>query len=155
MSKPSLDQIVEPVVSGLGYELVGTEFLPQGRHSLLRVYIDQPNGITVEDCESVSRQLSAVLDVEDPIPGNYTLEVSSPGLDRPLFTLEHFTRFLGCRSAIRLRTPVEGRRKIVGVLKNVENEVVTVATEEKDFALPFDLIEKANLVPDLAIGKRA
>jgi len=155
MKKLGLDQIIEPVVTGLGYELVGTEFLSQGRHSVLRIYIDQADGITVDDCETVSRQISAVLDVEDPIQGNYTLEVSSPGLDRPLFTVEHFIRFLGSRVSIRLRTPLESRRKISGVIKSVENDVITLAGEEKDFNVPFDVIDKANLVPDFQIGKRA
>ena len=105
-----LHALLAPVVEALGYQCWGVEFLSQGRHSLLRVYIDHSNGILVDDCEKVSRQLSGVLDVEDPISSDYTLEVSSPGLDRPLFTLEQYAANVGEQIKIKLRSPFEGRR---------------------------------------------
>ena len=115
-----LQALLAPVVEALGYECWGLEFLSQGRHSLLRVYIDKADGILIEDCETVSRQVSGVLDVEDPISGEYTLEVSSPGMDRPLFTLEQFARYVGEQVKIKLRVPFERRRNFQGVLRGVE-----------------------------------
>jgi ribosome maturation factor RimP len=114
---------------------------------LLRVYIDSPDGISVEDCATVSRQISALLDVEDPISGEYLLEVSSPGMDRPLYTLDHFARFAGELIKLRLRAPVEGRRNFSGVLKGVEEDDVVVEVDAHEYLLPFDLIERANVVP--------
>ncbi|MCL7571001.1 ribosome maturation factor RimP, partial [Pseudomonas aeruginosa] len=105
-----LQALLAPVVEALGYECWGVEFISQGRHSVLRVYIDRPEGILIDDCEAVSRQVSGILDVEDPISGEYTLEVSSPGMDRPLFTLEQFAKHAGEQVKIRLRSPYEGRR---------------------------------------------
>lgn len=139
--------VIEPAVSALGYELVGIEYLPQGRHSLLRIYIDHEDGITVDDCERVSRQVSAALDVEDPIHGQYTLEVSSPGLDRPLFTAEHFRRFAGNEVQLRLHTPVEGRRKFKGLLRGVRDEKVVLEIDGVELLFPLEDIEKAQLVP--------
>ena len=105
--KTALQNILAPSIEALGYELWGFVYVPQSRYSVLRVYIDSDKGITVSDCERVSRQLSAVLDVEDPLPGAYSLEVSSPGLDRPLFTLAHFERYLGAGVNVRVHVPVE------------------------------------------------
>ena len=142
-----LQSLIDPVVSGLDYELVGVEYVPQGRHSVLRIYIDTPDGVTLDDCEKVSRQVSALLDVEDPIHGEYVLEVSSPGLDRPLFTEAHFLRFLGEKSTIRMKHPMNGRRKFSGILKAVENGNVAIIVDGETFEIPLDEIEKANLVP--------
>ena len=116
MAKASekLVAIIEPAVTALGFELVGVEHLPQGHHSLLRIYIDHENGVNVDDCGRVSHQSSAVLDVEDPIRGVYTLEVSSPGLERPPFTLEHYARFADNLAEIRLHAPLTGSRKFQG-----------------------------------------
>ncbi len=149
MKQPSVRSLLQPVVEGLGYELVGVEYHPQGRHSLLRVYIDQPEGIGIEDCERVSRQISAVLDVEDPIRGQYTLEVSSPGLDRPLFEPAHFERFAGHEVKLRLLSPLEGRRRLSGRLAGVEDGCVVVEGDGESWRIPFDMIERANLVPDV------
>ena len=121
-----LQDILTPVIEALGYECWGIEYTSQGRHSLLRVYIDHDNGIFIEDCETVSRQLSAVMDVEDPISSEYTLEVSSPGMDRPLFTLEQFAAFVGEQVKIRLRSPVEERRNFQGLIRSVEGQDVVV-----------------------------
>lgn len=143
-----LQDILTPVVEALGYQCWGIEYIAQGRHSLLRVYIDHENGIYIDDCETVSRQLSAVLDVEDPISAEYTLEVSSPGMDRPLFTLEQFAAFVGEQVKIRLRSPVEERRNFQGLIRSVEDQDVVVQVDEYEYLLPIDLIEKANILPN-------
>ncbi|ASL25545.1 ribosome maturation factor RimP [Azotobacter chroococcum] len=142
-----LQALLAPVVEALGYECWGIEFLSQGRHSLLRVYIDHANGILIDDCEKVSRQISGVLDVEDPISNEYTLEVSSPGMDRPLFTLEQFARSAGEQVKIRLRSPFEGRRNFQGLLRGVEDQDVVVLVDDHEYLLPLDLIDKANIIP--------
>lgn len=142
-----LEEIIGPGVEALGYELVGVEYLPQGRHSLLRVYIDSEDGIGVDDCERVSHQVSGVLDVEDPIRGQYTLEVSSPGLDRPLFTQAHYARFVGSEVQLRLHRPHNGRRKFKGRLTAVEGETITIEVDGEALSLELAEIEKAHLVP--------
>ena len=142
-----LHALLAPVVEALGYQCWGIEFLSQGRHSLLRVYIDHSNGILVDDCEKVSRQLSGVLDVEDPISSDYTLEVSSPGLDRPLFTLEQYAANVGEQVKIKLRSPFEGRRNFQGLLRGVEEQDVVVLVDDHEYLLPVDMIDKANIVP--------
>ena len=142
-----LQALLAPVIEALGYECWGLEFLSQGRHSLLRIYIDHANGILVEDCEKVSRQVSGVLDVEDPISNEYTLEVSSPGMDRPLFTLEQFAKHAGELVKIKLRSPYEGRRNFQGSLRGVEEQDVVVLVDDHEYLLPIDMIEKANIVP--------
>lgn len=142
-----LQALLAPVVEALGYECWGVEFISQGKHSLLRVYIDHANGILVDDCEKVSRQLSGVLDVEDPISVEYTLEVSSPGMDRPLFTLEHFARYVGEQVKIKLRSPFEGRRNFQGVLRGVEEQDVVVLVDDHEYLLPIDAVDKANIIP--------
>ncbi len=143
-----LESLLRPVIEGLGYECWGVEYLPQGKHSILRVYIDRPDeGITVEDCEKVSRQVSGVLDVEDPIQSEYLLEVSSPGMDRPLFGLEHYRRYAGHLVQLRLRMPFEGRRKYRGLLKGVEGNDVVIVVDEHEFLFPIESIERANVVP--------
>jgi ribosome maturation factor RimP len=142
-----LQAMLAPVVESLGYECWGVEFISQGRHSLLRVYIDHANGILVDDCEAVSRQVSAVLDVEDPISSEYTLEVSSPGMDRPLFTLDQFAKHVGEQVKIKLRSPFDGRRNFQGLLRGVEDQDVVVLVDDHEFLLPIDLIDKANIIP--------
>ncbi len=142
-----LQAMLAPVVEALGYQCWGVEFISQGRHSVLRIYIDHANGILVDDCEKVSRQVSGVLDVEDPISGEYTLEVSSPGMDRPLFTLEQFAAHAGEQVKIRLRSPYEGRRNFQGILRGVEDQDVIVLVDEHEYLLPVDSIDKANIIP--------
>lgn len=142
-----LQAMLAPVIESLGYQCWGVEFISQGRHSLLRVYIDHANGILIDDCEIVSRQVGAVLDVEDPISSEYTLEVSSPGMDRPLFTLEQFARHAGELVKIKLRSPFDGRRNFQGLLRGVEEQDVVVLVDDHEFLLPIDLIEKANIIP--------
>ncbi|MFO1875574.1 ribosome maturation factor RimP [Pseudomonas aeruginosa] len=142
-----LQALLAPVVEALGYECWGVEFISQGRHSVLRVYIDRPEGILIDDCEVVSRQVSGILDVEDPISGEYTLEVSSPGMDRPLFTLEQFAKHAGEQVKIRLRSPYEGRRNYQGILRGVEEQDVVVLVDDHEYLLPIDSIDKANIIP--------
>ena len=142
-----LQIMLAPTVIALGYDFWGLEYFTHGSQAVLRVFIDSPNGIGVEDCASVSRQISAVLDVEDPITGEYTLEVSSPGMDRPLFTLEQFRLYVGEQVRVRLRMPFEGRRNFNGRLVNVEDEDVIVAVDEHEYLLPIEMIDKAHLVP--------
>ncbi|MCP8465427.1 ribosome maturation factor RimP [Pseudomonas sp. ZM23] len=142
-----LQALLAPVVEALGYECWGLEFISQGRHSLLRVYIDRPEGILIDDCEVVSHQVSGILDVEDPISGEYTLEVSSPGMDRPLFTLEQFARYVGEQVKIKLRTPFERRRNFQGILRGVEEQDVVVLVDDHEYLLPVDSIDKANIIP--------
>ena len=145
-----LRKLIEPAVTSLGFELVGVEFI-RGRTSVLRVYIDSEDGITVDDCKSVSYQVSGLLDVEDPIRGQYSLEVSSPGLDRPLFRAHDFERFAGHEVTMRLLVPVEGRRKFKAVIAGVEGEAIHLTSSETDeeWQISLDNIEKANLVPEL------
>ncbi|HBP0039329.1 TPA: ribosome maturation factor RimP [Pseudomonas aeruginosa] len=142
-----LQALLAPVVEALGYECWGVEFISQGRHSVLRVYIDRPEGILIDDCEAVSRQVSGILDVEDLISGEYTLEVSSPGMDRPLFTLEQFAKHAGEQVKIRLRSPYEGRRNYQGILRGVEEQDVVVLVDDHEYLLPIDSIDKANIIP--------
>ncbi|WP_428035886.1 ribosome maturation factor RimP [Amphritea sp.] len=142
-----LQELIEPSVVALGYQLWGVEMISQGRHSMLRIYIDAEEGIGVEDCASVSRQVSGILDVEDPISGEYTLEVSSPGMDRPLFTLEQYQAFVGHVVQVKLRMPFEGRRRFKGVLKGIEDEDIVLVVDQEEYLLPIDHIDKANIVP--------
>lgn len=142
-----LHDLIAPAVTALGYEMWGLEYLTHGGETVLRVFIDSENGINVDDCAAVSHQASAVLDVEDPISGEYNLEVSSPGMDRPLFTLDQFQRYSGEQVKIRLRAPFEGRRNFSGRLVGVEADEVVVAVDEHEYLLPIELIDKANVVP--------
>ncbi len=140
--------LIAPVVESLDCELVGIEYGKQGNRGLLRVYIDKENGVDVSDCQRVSHQLSGVLDVEDVIQGQYQLEVSSPGLDRPLFTLEHFAQFAGHKVKLKLVTPINGQRKFKGTLQGVENEQVIVNIGENELVLALGAVDKANLIAD-------
>ena len=143
-----LEALIEPIVESFDCELWGLEYLAQGKRSMLRIYIEkQPDGVMVDDCEKVSRQVSSVLDVEDPIAGEYSLEVSSPGLDRPLYKLDHFSRFTGEKVAVKLRIAFEGRKKFSGLLKGVEGDEVVLEVDNEEYLLPFELIDKANVVP--------
>ena len=144
-----LYELLTPAVTGLGYELVGVEHIMQGKHSVLRVYIDAEDGITVDDCARASHQISGVLDIEDPVRGEYALEVSSPGLDRPLFTLAHFERFTGRLVRLVLNTPWQGRRKMTGRLGGVRGRKVVLDVDGEEALLTLQEIDKARLVPEL------
>ena len=142
-----INALVEPVVEALGCELWGIEYLPQGKHTLLRIYIDKASGIGLEDCEQVSRQVSSIMDVEDPIAGKYTLEVSSPGMDRPLYTLDHYQRFVGSLVAVKLSRAFEQKKKFQGLLTAVEGDEVVLLVADNEYVLPIEWIEKAHVVP--------
>ncbi|HKT31921.1 MAG TPA: ribosome maturation factor RimP [Gammaproteobacteria bacterium] len=142
--RETLLRIIEPAVNGLGYELVELEF----HGKLLRLYIDQAQGVTLDDCEKVSRQISAVLDVADPISGAYTLEVSSPGLDRPLRKPADFSVQSGKRARIELALPLNGRRRFSGTLRGLEDGEVLIEVDGALFRLPFAQIAKARLAPE-------
>jgi ribosome maturation factor RimP len=146
----SLTQLLDGPVAALGYELLGVEFVSAGKHSTLRLYIDSEAGIDVDDCANVSRQVSAILDVEDPIPGQYSLEVSSPGLDRPLFTLAHFEQFVGEATVIRLREPDDAQRSFKGEILGCQDSSVRIRLEDgTERRFDIESIDKANLVPVL------
>lgn len=134
------------VVTTMGYEFVGCELQRQGRGSVLRIYIDKDLGITLTDCSHVSHQVSAMLDVEDPIQGQYSLEVSSPGLDRPLFELAHFEKYVGQKIKVRLQTPINNQRNFVGVLLRVEGMNIHLSMDSEEIVLSFPEIEKAKLL---------
>lgn len=142
-----LQALIAPIVASLECELWGLEYLTQGRYTTLRLYIDAENGVTLEDCEKVSRQVSSVMDVEDPIEGEYTLEVSSPGMDRPLYTPAHYARYIGEQVSLRLRVARDGRRKFKGTILAVEGADVRIAVEDKEYLLAVDAIDKANIIP--------
>lgn len=141
--------LIEPAVTGLGYEFVGAEFTGQGRDSVLLVYIDSDSGILVGDCSKVSHQISGIMDVEDPISSQYRLEVSSPGMERPLFNIGHFERFKGSVVKLELRqATLEGQRKFTGGILDVKDDTVHlhVDEEEEEVEIPFSRIKKAKLV---------
>ncbi|MBC8493589.1 MAG: ribosome maturation factor RimP [Candidatus Thioglobus sp.] len=145
-----ITELVNPTLEDMGYELVGIEYIASGKHSILRVFIDTENGIGIEDCEKVSHQLSAIFDVEDPIAGQYNLEVSSPGVERPLFHIGHYQRFLGFDINLRMVRPIDGQRKFKGSIGSVSelNNTIELVTELGPVTLDIDMIEKANLVAD-------
>lgn len=149
MIREQLLSLLEPPVGALGYELVDVEFAPAGSCGLLRLYIDAPAGITVDDCERVSHRVSELLDAEDPIPGAYTLEVSSPGLDRVLRTREHFERFRGSRIKVQLALPIEGRRRFTGTLTGVDEGAIEMEVDGEPVRLERAQIQKARVVPVL------
>jgi len=151
-SSDRIAELIRPAVTALGVELWGVEHIIQGRHSVLRIFIDKEgDGVTIDDCEKVSRQVSGIFDVEDPIAGEYNLEVSSPGMDRPLFEREQFARYVGSVVAIRLNSPLtvgalSGRRKFKGEILQVDEDALSVQIDDKEVVLPFSAIDKANLV---------
>lgn len=143
-----LTSLIEPVVQGMGFVLWGIEYIPSGKFSTLRIYIDHEDGIHVDQCADVSRQVSAVMDVEDPISNNYTLEVSSPGMDRPLFTLEQYAAYIGEWVEIKLRYAFEGRRNFKGVLNGIEDGDVVINVEKEEFLLPIESIDRGRIIPN-------
>jgi ribosome maturation factor RimP len=142
-----LISLLEPEINHLGFEMIELEMI-NGKPSTLRVYIDQENGINVEDCASVSRHIGLILEVEDPIPGEFTLEVSSPGAERPLRKPEHFAQYIGYQAKLKLSQLHEGRKRLKGILLGVEDNKILIKVDDKEFAIPHDLVVKANLAPD-------
>ncbi len=147
--KVELANLIEPTIEQLGYELSDLELKLGGRDGIVRVFIDKPDGVDLADCEIVSRQLSAILDVEDPLPGHYRLEVSSPGLDRKLTKPAHFQRFTGETVRVKLRFPVDGRRNFRGALRAADDEKIEVEVDGESHSLRIATIESARLVPSL------
>jgi len=144
-----LDVLLTPTVRALGYEVWGIECRPRGRgRTTLKVYIDSRTGVTIDDCQRVSEQVSALLDVEDPITESYRLEVSSPGVDRVLFRPEQYLANIGEQVDVRLVFPFDGRRRIAGRLAGIEDGDVVVCAGEDEYLLPFEQIQRARLVPD-------
>ncbi len=142
-----LTELLAPTVEAAGFELLGVEFVSAGRHSTLRLYIDNPEGVNVDDCALVSREVGAILDVEDPIPNEYNLEVSSPGLDRPLFTPAHFAKVVGQKIEVKLAIPQDGRRRFKGALIAIEDDMLVIEVDGKPYRLLMDNVDKANVVP--------
>ena len=147
MTGEELIELLGPSVESLGYELADLELRLGNRDGLLRVFIDKPEGIGLEDCEIVNRQVSTLLDEEDPLPGNYVLEVSSPGLDRRLTKPEHYERFMGSDVRVKLRFPLEGRKNFRGALRAADEENIEVEVDGESYKLPIATIDFARLVP--------
>lgn len=145
MLKQNIENLLMPIVQSLGYELWACEYIPQGKYSLLRVYIDKKSGIHIDDCEVVAREINAILDVEDPIPGNYSLEVSSPGIPKPLFSIDHFSRFIGRMVSLKLRKLLQGSKKLQGTILSVTNNVITLQVNQETVQVDFFDVLKANL----------
>ena len=145
-----LANLFEPVVESMGYELVGVEFERGGGHGTLRVYIDREEGVSLDDCAAISHQLSGILDVEEPIQQAYDLEISSPGIDRPLFKLEDYERFVGQTARIKLAVALQGRKNFKGELEGVtDSKLVSIRVDGELFDLPYADIARANLVGDI------
>ncbi len=149
MTGEELTKLLEPAIEQLGFELSDLEIKLGGRDGLIRLFIDKADGVGLEDCESVSRQVSALLDVEDPLPGHYVLEVSSPGLDRRLIKLEHFQRFMGKEVQVILRFPIAGRKNFRGALRAADEENIDVEVDGESHRLPIATIQSARLIPTL------
>ncbi len=142
-----LEVLLAPSVTALGLRIWGIEFQGQGRHAMLRIYIDSDAGVTVEDCERASKQIGSVLDVESPTNADYTLEVSSPGLDRLLFKPEQYAESVGEILDVRLSFPFEGRRRFVGRLNGMERDEIAVQVDEDEVVIPLENVQRARIVP--------
>jgi ribosome maturation factor RimP len=148
---PELTELVTPAIADLGLDCLGVEYSPSSGTALVRVYIDHAErAVNVDDCEIVSRQVSALFDVNDPIQGHYTLEVSSPGLDRPLYTPQHFARFVGEQAKIELNMPLNGRRRFQGPILGVEGEKIVIEQDGEPVEIVQGNIHRAKLVPNFA-----
>jgi ribosome maturation factor RimP len=141
-----LAEMLKVPVEALGFQLWGIEYVQAGKHSTLRVFIDGENGINIEDCANASRQVSAVLDVEDPISTEYTLEVSSPGVDRPLFTAEQYAGYVGEDVKLQLTMPVDGSRNLKGAITQVDGQMLSLKANGKELVVALDNIRKGNLI---------
>lgn len=141
-------ELLRPTIEALGSELWGIEYLTQGKYSTLRIFIEKEDGVGIDDCEQVSRQVSALMDVEDPIGSAYTLEVSSPGLDRLLFEKQHFEAYIGSLVKIKLRMNYEGRRNFKGRLTAVEDDEIVIRQDQDEFVFPLETLDKAQVVPE-------
>ena len=148
MSVQKLNELLEPLVQDLGFEFVGLEYNNNPKQSVLRIYIDHENGVGIDDCETVSRETAALLDVKDPIRSRYNLEVSSPGLDRPLFTPAHYSEYKGYKVKINLFVPQDGRRNFSGPILSADDNSVNIDQDGSAVKLEIENIAKAKLIPD-------
>ncbi len=146
-NEKQLEALLAPAVAELGFIIWGLEYLGQGKHSTLRVYIENSDGVSVDDCANVSREISALLDVEDPISTNYTLEVSSPGVDRVLFKPEQYPSYIGQQLDLQLNFPFEGRRKFSGQLTDYRNDEVVLQVEDNEYLFPVENVKRARIKP--------
>ncbi len=147
MTGDELRELLEPTIERLGYEIIDLEVRLGAGNGLVRLFIDKPDGVDLDDCEKVSLAVSALLDVEDPVPGNYNLEVSSPGMDRKLTKPAHFQRFAGETVKVQMRFPIEGRRRFRGTLVSSDDENIVVEVDGQSHSLPLKTIDTARLVP--------
>lgn len=154
MKEKLLTALISPVIEDMGFVLWGIEYLPQKNNAILRVFIDHADGISVDDCADCSREISGILEVEDPIKSAYVLEVSSPGIDRVLFTQEQFAAYLGENVQVKLAQPVEGARNIKGVIKSVDEHGIVVANEVTDYQFDMGNVMKARLKPTVGGVKK-
>jgi len=145
-----LEEMLKPTIESMGFDFWGCEYLPAGKNSTLRIYIDKSQGVTVDDCGDVSRQVSAIMDVEDPIASAYMLEVSSPGVDRPLMKPEQFSAYQGEEVQVRTSMAVMGRKRFKGLMEKVLEDAIEVEVDGEIYEIPFNMIEKANLVPNFS-----
>jgi len=148
MTASELEALLEPTIERLGYEMTDIEAKLGGKNGVIRVFIDHDDGIGIEDCEKVSRAVSALLDVEDPVPGHYDLEVSSPGFNRKLTKVQHFQRFTGEIVKVEMRFPIEGRKRFRGKLLSTDDENIVVDVDGVSHSLPIATIDTARLVPE-------
>jgi ribosome maturation factor RimP len=148
VKEKQIEALLTPTVAANGCAIWGVEWLSSGRHSRLCLYIDRADGISVDDCERISREVSDLLDVEDVLQQNYTLEVSSPGMDRILFSPDQFASNVGQRVDVRLNYPFEGRKRIVGLLTGVEDGEAVVRVDDNEFILPLENVQRARIVPE-------
>ncbi|MFV0542169.1 MAG: ribosome maturation factor RimP [Marinicella pacifica] len=147
MKQKQLTTIIQPVIEDLGFDLWGIEYMPQKSGALVRIYIDHPQGISVDNCADCSREISAILDVEDPIKSAYVLEVSSPGLDRVLFDANQFNDYLGHQAKVKLAQPINGSRNITGTIKSVSEDDITLENELGEYSFNINNVMKARLQP--------
>lgn len=154
VTKERIVELLEPPIAALGFELADLELHFSRGGSVLRLYIDAGTGVTLENCETVSRQVSSILDVADPMPGGYTLEVSSPGLDRRLVKHAHFDRFAGSEVQVKLRRLLDGRRRFRGTLLHRDGEVISILSGEETIRVPLAEVDVVRLVPDLRVPVR-
>ena len=141
-----LEALFAPIIEGLGYSLWGVELRSSQKHAHVKIFIDHDDGITVDDCSEVSHQISGVLDVEDPISVAYTLEVSSPGVERPLMKLEHYKKYIGNIIKVRLSWAVNERKNYLGMLKNVSDDEIVMEVDQQKVEFPFNAVKRANLI---------
>lgn len=154
MKEKLLTSLLQPVIEDMGFVLWGVEYMPQKNNAMLRVYIDHADGISVDDCADCSREISGVLEVEDPIKGAYVLEVSSPGIDRVLFNEQQFSSYIGENVQVKLAQPVMGARNIKGIIESVDGDSIVVANEVTDYQFDVGNVMKARLKPNVGGVKK-